>query len=173
MAYSKYHEDWEDYPSEATPITAAALEHIETGIATVATEADDLDTRVTDLEGAPAPVLDHGALTGLLDDDHPQYALDTRVDATDAALAAEIVARAAGEWSTRPSMFQSIQAAGRGPPASADVVIQRTLKNAPPKSQERSRSSEHWSGPSTQRRPRLTRRITEAMLTARELGSVR
>ena len=60
MAYSKYHEDWEDYPSEATPITAAALEHIETGIATVATEADDLDTRVTDLEGAPAPVLDLG-----------------------------------------------------------------------------------------------------------------
>lgn len=30
--YNKFHADWEDAPSTATPITAAALEHIETGI---------------------------------------------------------------------------------------------------------------------------------------------
>jgi hypothetical protein len=46
MAYTKYHADWQDYPSTATPITAAALEQIEQGIADA---ADDADTANTDL----------------------------------------------------------------------------------------------------------------------------
>jgi hypothetical protein len=32
MAYTKFNADWQDSPSTATPITAAALEHIETGV---------------------------------------------------------------------------------------------------------------------------------------------
>ena len=32
MAYTKYNADWLDYPSTGTPITQAALEHIETGV---------------------------------------------------------------------------------------------------------------------------------------------
>jgi hypothetical protein len=43
---------------------------------------DALDTRITDLEDNPSGgVTDHGALTGLSDDDHTQYHNDTRGDA--------------------------------------------------------------------------------------------
>lgn len=68
MAYSRYNEDWQDFPSTATPIDAAALEHIEDGIV-------DVDERVTTLEGAAPGTPDHGTLPGLGDDDHTQYAL--------------------------------------------------------------------------------------------------
>jgi hypothetical protein len=45
------------------------------------TITDALDDRVTDLEAAPGGgVTDHGALTGLTDDDHTQYHNDTRGD---------------------------------------------------------------------------------------------
>lgn len=74
MPYTKVHENWEDLPSTATPINGAALEQIETGIATAQSDADALDGRVTAVEGVIG-VTDHGALTGLGDDDHTQYAL--------------------------------------------------------------------------------------------------
>ena len=33
MAYTKFHDAWENFPdSEATPVTAAALDHIEQGV---------------------------------------------------------------------------------------------------------------------------------------------
>lgn len=43
---------------------------------------DALDVRITDLENAPpgGGVTDHGALTGLTDDDHPQYHTNARGD---------------------------------------------------------------------------------------------
>lgn len=37
MAYEKFNEAWENSPSEATPITAAALDHIEQGLVDVET----------------------------------------------------------------------------------------------------------------------------------------
>ena len=40
MAYTKYHENWEDYPATTTPITEAALEWMESGIAAAAATAD-------------------------------------------------------------------------------------------------------------------------------------
>lgn len=40
MPYTKVHEDWEDLPSTSTPITAAALEQIEEGIADATTTAE-------------------------------------------------------------------------------------------------------------------------------------
>lgn len=119
MPYTKYHDDWADLPSLATPIDAAALEHIEEGIATAQDGVESLDvrvgtletvtgevsqaeldaevaariagdagldTRVDALESAGPPIGDHGALTGLGDDDHPQYALKTYVDSADSAL---------------------------------------------------------------------------------------
>ena len=41
MAYSKYNDEWENLPSEATPILAEALDHIEDGIVDAASTADD------------------------------------------------------------------------------------------------------------------------------------
>ncbi len=41
MAYTPFHADWEDYPSQDTPITAAALEYIESGLSTAAATADE------------------------------------------------------------------------------------------------------------------------------------
>lgn len=96
MSYDKFHEAWEDYPDESTPITAAALDHIEEGIQDAADGVDGLDTRVDALEAAPPPVLDHGGLTGLGDDHHSQYHNDARGDArywplsTDLATQAEV-----------------------------------------------------------------------------------
>lgn len=54
MPYSKVHTDWVDTPSTATPITGAALEQIESGIATAqsAVEAHLADT--TDAHDASA-----------------------------------------------------------------------------------------------------------------------
>lgn len=43
-------------------------------------DLSSLDARVTDLEENPVGVTDHGALTGLADDDHTQYHNDTRGD---------------------------------------------------------------------------------------------
>jgi hypothetical protein len=40
LPYTKFNADWQDSPSTATPITAAALEYIETGIATAQTTAE-------------------------------------------------------------------------------------------------------------------------------------
>lgn len=37
MAYTKFNEAWENSPSEATPIKAAALDHIEQGLVDVET----------------------------------------------------------------------------------------------------------------------------------------
>lgn len=50
MPYEKVHETWEDHPSTATPVDAAALEHIEQGIfdahgiAAGALQPDDVGT---------------------------------------------------------------------------------------------------------------------------------
>lgn len=82
MAYSKFHENWQNFPSTSTPITAEALEHIEDGIATAAEVADDA---TTDLAAE--------AVTRAAAD----AALDTRVDATDAAVTAEAGTRAAAD----------------------------------------------------------------------------
>lgn len=40
MAYTKYHDEWENFPDESTPVSAEALEHIESGIASAAETAD-------------------------------------------------------------------------------------------------------------------------------------
>jgi hypothetical protein len=42
MAYTKYYEDWKDFPNTDTPITAEALDHIEDGIYQNSIEIDDL-----------------------------------------------------------------------------------------------------------------------------------
>lgn len=41
MAYTPVYEEWHDDPATDTPITAAALEHIEAGIVAAAAAADD------------------------------------------------------------------------------------------------------------------------------------
>lgn len=41
MAYTPFHADWKDSPDPTTPITAAALEYIETGITAAALVADN------------------------------------------------------------------------------------------------------------------------------------
>jgi hypothetical protein len=62
-------------PSGAVPTDAATFNHFDDAL-------DDQDTRITTLEEAPGGgVTDHGALTGLADDDHTQYHNDTRGDA--------------------------------------------------------------------------------------------
>lgn len=40
MAYTKVHEDWKNRPNFTTPITAEAMEHIESGIAAAHEMAD-------------------------------------------------------------------------------------------------------------------------------------
>lgn len=40
MAYTKFHEAWENSPSTATPVSAAALDHIEQGISNASSTAD-------------------------------------------------------------------------------------------------------------------------------------
>ena len=44
MAYTKYHDEWENYPDSDTPVSAEALEHIESGIAAAAETADGAAT---------------------------------------------------------------------------------------------------------------------------------
>jgi hypothetical protein len=60
--------------------------HVEGDITSLVTDLAALDGRLDTLEAAPPPVLDHGDLTGLADDDHPQYFDETRGDARWAAL---------------------------------------------------------------------------------------
>lgn len=58
MPYTPFHVDWEDFPSTATPITGAALEHVEDGVDDAHTLIDDhiADTtaahNVTAIDGA-------------------------------------------------------------------------------------------------------------------------
>jgi hypothetical protein len=63
-------------PSGAVPTDAATFNHFDDAL-------EDQDGRITTLEGTPpgGGVTDHGALTGLSDDDHPQYHNNTRGDA--------------------------------------------------------------------------------------------
>lgn len=70
MAYTR-NPQWKDHPDTSTPITAAKLENIEQGITDAATVADAAHALALSSGG----VTDHGALTGLADDDHTQYAL--------------------------------------------------------------------------------------------------
>lgn len=70
-AYTKYHEDWEDLPSTATPIDAAALEHIESGIADAQGDADTANALATD---AAADLATHLADTS---DAHDATAIST------------------------------------------------------------------------------------------------
>lgn len=65
MAYTKYHADWQDYPSTATPITAAALEQIEQGIVDAAADADQA---LADIAAFTAPAfIMAGTVPGDLD----------------------------------------------------------------------------------------------------------
>lgn len=48
MAYTKFNDPWENLPSEVTPISAAALDHIEDGVFDA---ADDADTALAALAG--------------------------------------------------------------------------------------------------------------------------
>jgi hypothetical protein len=62
-------------PAGAVPANANTYNHFDDAL-------DDQDGRITTLEGAGGGgVTDHGALTGLSDDDHPQYHNNTRGDA--------------------------------------------------------------------------------------------
>jgi hypothetical protein len=52
VAYTKWTSDWRDYPDVTTPITQAALEHIETGIFNAAATADAAIAKaIVDLKG--------------------------------------------------------------------------------------------------------------------------
>lgn len=48
MPYAKFHEDWLDYPDLSTPVTAAALEHIEEGISDATVLADGVQDAILD-----------------------------------------------------------------------------------------------------------------------------
>lgn len=54
MAYTKFHENWENLPSEETPVTAEALNHIETGINNAASVADSAYSGLDDKADATA-----------------------------------------------------------------------------------------------------------------------
>ena len=67
MAYSKYHEAWENEPNTSTPVSAAALDHIEGGIADAAATADaaragDWTPDVADVPNLPASKITTGTL---------------------------------------------------------------------------------------------------------------
>lgn len=49
MAYTKVHEEWENYPDSSTPVDAAAMEHIEQGIADAADDADAANSALSNL----------------------------------------------------------------------------------------------------------------------------
>ncbi|MBM4707936.1 hypothetical protein GS982_01280 [Rhodococcus hoagii] len=44
MPYNKFHDDWKNDPDSSTPITAEAIEHIETGVATAQAGVDAMGT---------------------------------------------------------------------------------------------------------------------------------
>lgn len=67
MAYTKFNNTWQDAPSQQTPIIAAALNHIETGIYNAASVADS------------AKSVADSAYSGL-DDKADATALDDKVD---------------------------------------------------------------------------------------------
>lgn len=54
MAYTPYNADWKDYPDTTTPVTAAALEHIETGVDGAHTLIDDHIADTADAHDASA-----------------------------------------------------------------------------------------------------------------------
>jgi microcystin-dependent protein len=94
VAYTKYNADWKDYPDTTTPITQAALDHIETGVYNAHTLVDDHVADTLDAHDASAiSILDtandftatdvEGALAELQSDAEAHLA-DT-VDAHDAS----------------------------------------------------------------------------------------
>lgn len=54
MAYTPFHADWKDYPDTTTPVTGAALEHIETGVDNAHALIDDHLADTSDAHDASA-----------------------------------------------------------------------------------------------------------------------
>lgn len=104
MSYTPFHADWEDFPDTDTPVTAAAMEHIETGIDDAHTLIDD---HIADASGAhqasAVAVTPAGNLAaddvqeGLTELQGDIDALDTRVDALEAAPWAIVFGAASNE----------------------------------------------------------------------------
>jgi hypothetical protein len=93
-----------------------------TGVATAAQLAA-LDDRVTDLENVPDPIIDHGGLTGLTDDDHPQYLNNARGDARYDAIGAASAAQAAAIATAASDATTKANAAKAGAEATAAAAL--------------------------------------------------